>query len=171
LHDIADVFRMGIDREKLKDTIVFISSHAGVRDLGLTKLYKLVYFADVAHLRDHGRSITGSDYIKYEHGPVPSRGEKLIKQLRKEQRLHTEKVPYAGVEMISISALGAPTWSALDDEEVATLDAVCSELGRETAVALSKRSHAEPAWVAASMLEKLSDELMPYGASEDPDGL
>lgn len=162
---------MSVNREKLKDVIVFISSHASVRDLGLTKLYKLIYFADAAHLRDHGGSITGSDYIKYEHGPVPSRGEKSIRQLRKEGRLHTEKVPYAGVEMISISALGAPTWSALDDEEVATLEAICTQLGRETAIALSKRSHAEPAWVAAPMLEKLSDELMMYGAAEDPDGL
>jgi uncharacterized phage-associated protein len=167
----ADENPMSLHREKLKDVIVYVASHAGVSDLGLTKLYKLVYFADAAHLREHGSTITGSDYIKYEHGPVPSRGEKSVKQLRKEERIHTAKVPFAGYEMISIAAIGAPSWSALDDDEVATLDAVCSELGRETAKELSKRSHAEPAWASAQLLEKLSPELMMYGVAEDPDGL
>lgn len=162
---------MSLHREKLKDAIVYIGSHPGVRDLGLTKLYKLLYFADAAHLRDHGATITGSEYIKYEHGPVPSRGEKCIRQLRKEARVQAQKVPYAGLEMIAISVLGAPSWSALDDDDVATLDAICSELGRETATELSKRSHAEPAWAAAHILQKLSHELMMYGAVEDPDGL
>jgi len=162
---------MSLHREKLKDAIVYVSSHSGVRDLGLTKLFKLLYFADSAHLREYGESITGSDYIKYEHGPVPSRGEKCVRQLRKDERLRVEKVPYAGVEMMSISAVGAPSWSALADEEVATLDVICSQLGRETAAMLSKKSHTEPAWVAAQMLQKLSDELMLYGAVEDPDGL
>jgi uncharacterized phage-associated protein len=155
----------------LKDAIVYISSHADVRDLGLTKLYKLLYFADAAHLRDHGETITGSEYIKYEHGPVPSRGEKCIRQLRKDERLHTEKVPFVGFEMIAVSPHGAPSWSALSDDEVATLDAICEQLGRESAATLSKKSHAEPAWIAAPMLEKLSDEMMMYGATEDPDGL
>ncbi len=162
---------MCLDKEKLNDAIVYVSSHSGVRDLGLTKLFKLLYFADSANLREYGESITGSEYIKYEHGPVPSRGENCVRQLRKGARLSVEKVSHAGVEMMSISAVGAPGWSALADEDVATLDAICTQLGRDTAAALSKKSHTEPAWVAAQMLQELSDELMMYGAVEDPDGL
>lgn len=162
---------MSLHREKLKDAILFISAHPRVRDLGLTKLYKLLYFADVAHLREHGQSITGSEYIKYEHGPVPSRGEKCIRQLRRENRLRTDKIPYGGVEMISVRVVGEAGVAALTEEEIATLNAVCDLLGGETAVALSTRSHVEPAWVATPMLQKLSAELMMYGATEDPDGL
>lgn len=169
--EAEEIAHMSLHREKLKDAIVYVGSHPGVRDLGLTKLYKLLYFADVAHLRDHDVSITGSEYIKYEHGPVPSRGEKCIRQLRKDGRLHAEKVSFAGYEMMAIAPLGPPSWSALDAAEVATLDAVCWQLGKETAAELSKRSHLEPAWAAAPMLEKLSHELMLYGSAEDPDGL
>lgn len=162
---------MSLHRDKLKDAIVFVAAHPKVRDLGLTKLYKLLYFADAAHLRERGESITGSEYIKYQHGPVPSRGEKLLRNLRREARVEVEKVPYGGVEMMSVRVTASPVWPSLTAGEIETLDAICSDLGADKAATLSHKSHAEPAWVAAAMLEKLSEELMMYGAAEDPDGL
>ena len=47
----------------------------------------MLYYADAACLREIGHSMSGSEYIKYEHGPVPSRGEKSIKTLRAENLL------------------------------------------------------------------------------------
>lgn len=162
---------MGLDREKLKAAIVFISSHPSVESLGLTKMYKLIYFSDAAHLREYGKSITGSEYVKYQHGPVPSRGEKCIKQLKRSGLIESEKVPYGGYEMIALKALGAPDESVFEEDELNTLASVCERLGGRTAAELSELSHDEPAWITASMLEKLSAELMMYGAAEDPDGL
>ena len=162
---------MSLDREKLKAAIVFISSNPSVESLGLTKMYKLVYFSDVAHLREYGRTITGSEYIKYQHGPVPSRGEKCIKQLKRDGLLESEKVPYAGYEMIALRATSEPDESVFEERELKTLVSVCKRLGGRTAAELSDLSHEEPAWITAPMLEKLSAELMMYGAAEDPDGL
>lgn len=162
---------MNLDREKLKAAIVYISSHPSVESLGLTKMYKLIYFSDVAHLREYGSSITGSEYIKFQHGPVPSRGEKCIRQLKRDGLLESDKVPYAGYEMIALKALSEPDVSVFEEDELKTLASVCERLGGRTAVELSALSHDEPAWVAAPMLEKLSAELMMYGAAEDPDGL
>ena len=70
---------MSGDLEKLKAAMLCIASRPDVTGLGLTKLCKLVYFADARHLREAGASITGSEFIKYQHGPVPSRGEKAVK--------------------------------------------------------------------------------------------
>lgn len=162
---------MSFNREKLKEAILYISRHPSVRDLGLTKLYKLVFFSDAYHLRAHGQSITGSDYIKYEHGPVPSRAEKCIKALRRDSLIETETVPFAGYQMIAVRPIGDLPLSQLSEDEIATLDCVCRKLGSETAKALSERSHLEPAWIATKMLDKIEPQLIMYGVTEDPDGL
>ena len=38
---------------------------------GATKLNKVLYFADFAHVRRHGRPISGAEYQKLAHGPAP----------------------------------------------------------------------------------------------------
>jgi uncharacterized phage-associated protein len=162
---------MDYNAEKLKAMILYISSHPVVTDIGLTKLYKIIYFADVTHLRETGESITGSDYIKYQHGPVPSRGERCLKRLRKEGQLHSERQAYDNFEHIALTPLVDPPANVLTAAQSDTLDQVCRELGPETASQLSDRSHQEPAWIAASMQDKMPRELMYYGATEDLDGL
>jgi len=162
---------VAVDLDKLKAAILFVASHPAVTALGLTKLDKLVYFADVAQLREAGTSMTGSEYIKYQHGPVPSRGERCVKQLRKAGALDAEKAEHAGYEMLAISVPAKPDLRALSAAERRMLDRVCRTFGGETAVELSRLSHLEPAWATAAMLRKLPHELMMYGSEEDPDGL
>lgn len=162
---------MAFDLDKLKEAMLYIASHPNVSDLGLTKLYKLVYFVEARHLREHAEAITGSDFIKYQHGPVPSRGEKAIKQLRKAGAIHAEREEFAGYDMTAISPLRKPDPRVLSESERATLDSVCAQLGSKTASQLSDLSHDEPAWIAAPMLRKLSPDLMMYGSAEDPEGL
>ena len=41
-------------------------------------------------MRSHGCSITGSEYIKYPFGPVPSRVEKILKQLAKTEKVEVK---------------------------------------------------------------------------------
>ena len=65
-----------MDMEKLKALIVRIGTDPHVENLGTVKLWKLIYFVDATALRELGHTLTGSEFTKYEHGPVPSRGEK-----------------------------------------------------------------------------------------------
>lgn len=162
---------MALNRDKLNAVILEIASHESVESLGLTKLYKLVYFADAHHLRETGATITGSEYIKYDHGPVPSRGEKAVKQLRRAEKIETPTVSYGPYEGYAISAREKSPAGVLSESELASLNFVCEALGRTSAMDLSDLSHREPAWVNTGRLEKLDPELMHYGASEDPDGL
>lgn len=162
---------MSVNLEKLKAVVLFIGAHPSVSDLGQTKLYKLIYFSDVRHLRATGSSITGSEYIKYQHGPVPSRGEKAIKQLRANGSIDVEQVPFADYVMNKITVHESPSGSVLTPSEIETLSVVCESLGRINASSLSRLSHDEPAWVYAEQLQKLSPELMMYGHVEDVEGL
>ncbi len=49
------------------------------RNVGRTKLFKLLYFADFEHFKKTGYSITGFDYFSYPFGPVPEELYEAIK--------------------------------------------------------------------------------------------
>ena len=156
---------------KLDELIVHLGSHPSVENLGTTKLWKLIYFVDARAVREWGEPITESEFIKYEHGPVPSRGEKHLKQLIKRGDVKTTPRDVGGKTLNEVKSERKADVEVFAEQELALIDAVCKELGRKTAKMLSDLSHKEPAWHYAGMMEKLSPELIAYGHAEDPDGL
>lgn len=156
---------------KLQELIVHLGSHPGVENLGLTKLWKLIYFVDSRAVREFGEAVTGSEFIKYQHGPVPSRGEKHLKQLVKKEEVTTTPREAGGMTLNEVKAIRKPDLTVFSGDELTLIEKVCVELGRKTAKTLSDISHLEPAWHYAAMMDKLSPELIAYGQAEDPDGL
>ena len=82
-----------IHSRKLDELIVHLGARPDVVDLGLTKLWKLIYYIDAQAVRDLGVPVTGSEFIKYQHGPVPSRGEKHLRQLVRSREVNTCRPP------------------------------------------------------------------------------
>lgn len=165
---------MAFEMKKLENLALLIAGHPKVQNLGQTKLYKLIFFCDVTHLREHGESITGSEYIKYQYGPVPSRAEKALKHLKKENALEvTRKIldTTGDFEIMEIKANRIPDKSLFTKEEIATVNLIAEKLGKASASQLSDLSHKEPAWIEADMHKKLDPQLMFYGREEDSDGL
>lgn len=156
---------------KLEQLIAYLGNHPGVADLGQTKLWKLIYFIDAKALREWGESITGSEFIKYEHGPIPSRGEKHLRKMSKNGELTTTPRQIGGMTLNEIKINRSADASAFSSEELKLIDAVCAGYGRKSAKQLSDVSHLEPAWHYAEMRDKLSAELMLYGGEEDAEGL
>lgn len=156
---------------KLEELIVHLGSHPSVVNLGPTKLWKLIYFIDARAMREWGEPITESEFIKYEHGPVPSRGEKYLKQLIKRGEVKTTPRDVGGKVLNEVNAVRPADMGVFAKQELAVIDVVCKELGGKTAKVLSDLSHQEPAWHYAEIMEKLSPELIAYGHAEDPDGL
>ena len=161
---------MPINAHKLDDLILYLGSSPHVENLGITKLWKLIYFIDVAFLRETGASLTGSEYIKYDHGPVPSRGDKRLKHLDKEGRVRVKAEDYGSYRQNHVFTVDEGK-SAFPPGELLLIDAVCRNYGRKTASYLSELSHDEPAWIHAEKLQKLSPALMCYGSKEDEEGL
>ena len=160
-----------VSDRKLSELIVYLGQHPGVSNLGPTKLWKLIFFIDARGLRDLGEPVTGSEFIKYEHGPVPSRGDKFLKKLISAGEVTSAQRSVGGKTLNEIKSARVADGSVFTREEQVLIDAVCAELGRKTAAALSDLSHKEPSWHYAAMREKLSPELIAYGHKEDPDGL
>ena len=159
---------MVLDLNKLKNMILYFAQSPSVRNLGMTKLYKLLYFADVAGLRELGCSISGSEYIKYEHGPVPSRCEKTIESLRRDNYISVTGERIYGMTLHVVRAVAKPDTSVFSKSEMKILQRISISKGQLTAAQLSEESCLEPAWVYADMLCKMPPDMMHYGAVEDP---
>ena len=54
---------------KLINGIKYLLKHTN--KVGLTKLFKLLYFWDFIHFKRFGTSVTGLDYYAFPFGPVP----------------------------------------------------------------------------------------------------
>jgi uncharacterized phage-associated protein len=67
-----------MERSKLLELIVFFSKNT--KHCGLVKLFKLLYYADMLHFKETGRSITGGVYKALPYGPVPTDLYDEIKQ-------------------------------------------------------------------------------------------
>jgi len=60
---------MTLTEEKILNGIKYFVLHT--KNVGRTKLFKLLYFWDFMHFKRYGMSITGYDYYTYPFGPVP----------------------------------------------------------------------------------------------------
>jgi len=67
---------MNISELKLINGIKYFITHT--KNVGRTKLFKLLYFWDFVHFKRFGKSVTGLDYFTYPFGPVP---EKLYEEM------------------------------------------------------------------------------------------
>lgn len=162
---------MAADLAKLKNLILHIGANPHVQNLGETKLWKLIYFIDATALRETGRTITGSDFIRYDHGPVPSRGEKSLKQLSRTGDIRIVQEQFPSYRINRVVAITPPAKKVFSAAELELIGRICRAHGNQTATYLSELSHREPAWHYAGHLDTLSPELMLYGAAEDPEDL
>ncbi|MEO7931574.1 MAG: Panacea domain-containing protein [Chthoniobacterales bacterium] len=160
-----------MNARKLEELIVHLASHPGVKDLGPTKLWKLIYFIDAQALRDLGEPVTDSEFIKYQHGPVPSRGEKHLKKLLESGDVTTTRAKVGSMTLNKVHAQREPEMDVFESAEATLIESICKKLGGKSATVLSNLSHLEPSWHYAEMREKLSPELIAYGHKEDPEGL
>ena len=76
-----------IDRKKLIEAMVFFSKNT--KWCGSIKLFKLLYFLDMLHFRETGRSVTGLEYTALPMGPVPT---DLLDELRAPRPDMAEKI-------------------------------------------------------------------------------
>ncbi|MCK5061658.1 DUF4065 domain-containing protein [Candidatus Parcubacteria bacterium] len=68
----------------------FLRSMGGDRKVPKTKLAKLLYLSDFAWFYNHHESMSGLEYRKIEHGPVPDYYFRLIEELDGDDKISIE---------------------------------------------------------------------------------
>lgn len=72
-----------LQKDKLVEAVIYLAERsADDPNFGLTKLTKLLYFADAAAYRKHGVPITGATYLHFPHGPYPANWHQLRREMQ-----------------------------------------------------------------------------------------
>lgn len=138
---------------KFVNAVLFFAEQTKADSLGVTKLNKLLYYADFLHYRRFGRSITGDKYTRMQYGPVPSTGFNIIgvasgklvgdRPTVLEGKVRIRQTTYGGKKMTKIEGLSAPDLDVFSTSEREILEMVakiCRDL-KLTGTRLSESTH------------------------------
>ena len=147
------------DEAKFTEMVLYVADRLrGDRAGGATKLNKLLYFADFAHMRLTGRPITGADYQKLPHGPAPRRLKPVRQRLVERGDAEIVREDFLGYEQHRLVPLREPDRSVFDGDELRTIDKVIADLESLTAKQVSDLSHEEPGWQLSAEGDTISYE-------------
>jgi len=132
------------DEEKSLAVLLYLAKKSG-GNIDLYKLVKLVYFADKTHLHEWGRTITGDQYSKMEHGVTPSGFYDMLKSVRGDGDWERDLSAYFKVEPYSegycVKALKEPDLDELSESDRRILDQVFEENEHKTFTELKAKAH------------------------------
>lgn len=151
--------------DKTKALVAYLSKECEGRPahLGITKLNKILYFIDFGHIATQGYSITGMNYLKREHGPVPAdlqtyldvfEGEGCINVVRCENEFggtSTEIRPMRGFPKVDLARY-------FNEAELDTITKTVKALKGRYAKRVSKISHTHYTWISTTLNQNIDPE-------------
>lgn len=112
----------------------------------VTKMNKLMFYADFIHYKRHGYGITGLSYRALQYGPVPESWGTVYGTM---PGVDMEEFVYAsGQSGIQLEIHSVVDYSALDETEISTVETVCKLFAQMNAGEISEASHKEKAWIS-----------------------
>lgn len=142
------------DFKKFTNMILYFSEAQKVaqRPLYKTKLWKMMYYADMSHFKNYGVSISGSEYAHLPHGPVPDEHEQLTSVLRSEKVIAYVEDDYGDIVDPQMTC----PISAFDENEWISLKSVFSAFREYTSKQIREASHCEKGYVDTQSGERIS---------------
>ncbi|MFB6145889.1 MAG: Panacea domain-containing protein [Candidatus Nanohaloarchaea archaeon] len=153
---------------KLKEALLYVlQSFEDIEEVGMTKLSKLLYFADFNYYKENFEPITGETYIREDHGPLATELYDAVEVLKDEGRLFAEKKPIENnVEKWVFEVQDSPEFQTLDESEKRTLSEVVSRLGNLSSSELAELSHEDNPWQVTEPMEPINYDLVFYRSEE-----
>lgn len=135
------------NERKLTELILYVAERllpdtAG----GATKMNKVLYFADFAHVRRTGSPITGAEYQKSVHGPAPRRLKPIRDSLVGDGGAEISIEDFLGYSVHRLTPKRAADLSVFSSAEIATIDKVLEDLHGLNARQVSDLAQDEAGW-------------------------
>ena len=156
----------GIAGPKLIEAAIYLSERSmDDPNFGMTKLVKLLYFADCTSYHIHGAPITEAQYLHFPHGPYPDRWYEVRRQMERNKDVaiaYEHPVQgYHRYRMIPKRSANLELLSAADQQ---ILDDQVSKFAHFNAAAIEAYSHQESSWLSTEDGEPMSYELSGFMA-------
>lgn len=136
---------MAINRRVFKDTVLLILELAGEKGIGAVKLNKCLLINDALYNALHGKSLTGTTYIKDKYGPVPDKEARdIISQMIEERDIIISKKKWSPGKEETNHALSPGfkvSKESFEAEEINRLSQVVETIMKMSAEELSKATH------------------------------
>lgn len=163
-------FRIDIPQknmEKFKQILLYLTQKVGARaNVGMTVLYKLLYFIDFDYYEKYEEQLMGLTYFKNTHGPAPREFVKVVEEMKKNEQLVEIKNKYFSHTQIKFLPLVDPDLSRITGQELEMIDSVIARYAGKSANELSELSHLDTPWACAEMGEDLHYEHVFYRPEE-----
>jgi uncharacterized phage-associated protein len=155
------------DERKLTELLVYVAERL-LPDTsgGATKLNKVLYLADFAHVRRTGSPITGAEYQKLRHGPAPRRLKPIRDLLVERGDVEISMEDFLGYSVHRLVPNRAADTSVFSEAELATIDKVIDDLDGLTARQVSDLSHEEAGWRLVEFGDAIPYEAALLGAAQ-----
>jgi hypothetical protein len=147
---------MGMNQAKYEHLVHYVCHRCDDhRNLGATKLNKILYFSDFLFYLTAGKSITGETYIKRQYGPVPKNILKIIQSLVQTGKIVTRETEYHGKPKREYISLLEPDIESFSPQEVSLVDEIVDKISKEfSAKKISELTH-DDIWQMASIGEEI----------------
>lgn len=164
--------------KKFKEVLLYVLEKVGSKsNVGMTVLYKLLYFIDFDFYEKFEEQLVGATYIKNHFGPTPVEFKKIVESMEEKGELETVKSKYFQHEQTKYLPLRQSDISVLNATEIKHIDEVLSRLSDKSATELSEYSHKDVPWITAEEGRPLSYESVFYRTKDtsvreyEPDNL
>lgn len=149
------------DRRKLKELILYVSQQCAPKfNFGSVILYKILYFSDHFAYGKLGQPITGADYMKEKHGPIPRTGYLARTELEAEGRLTIKEIKKGRGTLKKPVALDSPNMSLFTEAEIVLIDSIIERFWESSTRKVRKASHVLAAWRAYRIGESIPYETV-----------
>ncbi len=148
---------------KFKNVLLYILERcAGKPNVGLTVLYKLLYFTDFNYYELYEEHLTGATYRKLPYGPVPQNLDTILSQMIENGQLQRIKTVYFDKAQTRYIPLISSDLKLLNGAEKEVIDKVIEQFSDWSAAAISNYSHKDMPWLASKDGEEINYELAFY---------
>lgn len=158
--------RIGIPRknlEKFKQVFLYVlEKTAGKPNVGMTVLYKLLYFIDFDYYEKYEEQIMGLSYIKNHHGPSPREFVKVVLEMKESGELEEVKSKYFTFEQKKFLPHRRADLSCVSARELQMINSVLERYADKSAKELSVLSHKDVPWITAQEGEDINYESVFY---------
>ena len=153
--------------KKFKEVVLYVLEKVGSKsNVGMTVLYKLLYFIDFDYYEKFEEQLVGATYIKNHFGPTPVEFKKIVESMESKGELETVKSKYFQHEQTKYLPRRESDISVLSAREIKHIDEVLARLSDKNAKELSDYSHKDIPWLGTKDGEVIKYEAVFYRTPE-----
>ena len=153
--------------KKFKEVLLYVLEKVGSKsNVGMTVLYKLLYFIDFDYYEKFEEQLVGATYIKNHFGPTPVEFKKIVELMEQKGELETVKSKYFLHEQTKYLPRRESDISVLNAREIKHIDEVLGRLSDKNAKELSDYSHQDIPWLIAKENQVIKYEAVFYRTKE-----